>query len=242
MEPWPRTVSDTIPWSDTMGRMLKSRAGGQLPGALIFARENYGCAQNCPSPGVCNCAENERCELTQQTCVDCPELVCKLIKSPKGSVPAGAIAGASLGGLLVASVLAFFVWRSCVRKRSQRLSMAATAAEKENDFGMLKSARVLLSLAAGKGDGANRVVGVNAHRRIDRFHRPHASVERHPDRVHPRSDQPVRPLNARASGAAHSAAPLLRLVAGRLAVPAVPQHGHPVRRLRPPARILVHRR
>lgn len=51
--------------------------------------------------------------------------------------------GGVLGGVAAAGIIGFLLYRTFVKKKKQeRISMAATAAEKENDFGMLKSARV----------------------------------------------------------------------------------------------------
>lgn len=67
------------------------------------------------------------------------------------SVSKGAVIGASIGGLVVAMILGFVVYRFCCSRRNGRRSMAS-AAEKENDFGMLKSARVCTRQHPG-GDG-----------------------------------------------------------------------------------------
>ena len=51
--------------------------------------------------------------------------------------------GGLFGGLAAAGMIGFLVYRMFIKKkRQERISMAATAAEKESDFGMLKSARV----------------------------------------------------------------------------------------------------
>lgn len=68
-------------------------------------------------------------------------MICTDIKTSGSGISGGAIAGACIGGLLALAILGFFVWRSRAKKNMRRMSMAATAAEKENDFGMLKSAR-----------------------------------------------------------------------------------------------------
>ncbi|KAF8244460.1 hypothetical protein K440DRAFT_11855 [Wilcoxina mikolae CBS 423.85] len=110
------------------------------PGTLIFARQNPGCAV-CGVTPVCECLATQRCELTAQTCSECPKMLCKDIAPPQPKVSGGAIAGACVGGLLGAGILAFVVHKLCATKRSDRASMVASGAEKENDFGMLKSAR-----------------------------------------------------------------------------------------------------
>jgi hypothetical protein len=73
-------------------------------------------------------------------------MLCKDVASPRSKVSGGAIAGACVGGLLGAGILAFVVHKLCATKRMDKTSMVASAAEKENDFGMLKSARVWLTL------------------------------------------------------------------------------------------------
>jgi len=56
-------------------------------------------------------------------------------------VSVGAAVGASLGGLAVMGILGFIAFKMCAKKRRERQSMAATTAEKPNDFGIFKSAR-----------------------------------------------------------------------------------------------------
>ncbi|KAI5812356.1 hypothetical protein BZA77DRAFT_145600 [Pyronema omphalodes] len=110
------------------------------PGSLIFARQNPGCITGCPALPACQCNDNQRCELTAQTCGACAEVKCVDIVRPQEKFSGGAIAGACLGGLVGATVFSFVVWKLCGKKR-KRSSFGASAAEKENDFGMLKSAR-----------------------------------------------------------------------------------------------------
>ncbi len=62
-------------------------------------------------------------------------------KQGKGT-PVGAAVGASIGGLAVAGLAGFVIFKICTKKRRERESMAASTAEKQNDFGIFKSARV----------------------------------------------------------------------------------------------------
>ena len=117
-----------------------------VPGALLVARQEQGCIQNCPEL-VCNCEADARCSFTVQTCTKCASVVCTSTNQSNPKLSPGALAGACVGGLIAAGILGFVVYRFFLAKRAVRTSMAATAAEKENDFGMLKSARVRLSPA-----------------------------------------------------------------------------------------------
>ncbi|KAL7274447.1 hypothetical protein RUND412_002660 [Rhizina undulata] len=116
------------------------------PGTTLFARQNPNCIQNCPTPS-CNCSSNEVCVYSAQSCTQCSEASCTSSSSSSSSssgsanAPIGAIVGGTLGGVFVACLIAYFLYRKYGKKNQARMSMAASAAEKENDFGMLKSAR-----------------------------------------------------------------------------------------------------
>ncbi|CUS08220.1 unnamed protein product [Tuber aestivum] len=121
------------------------------PGHDLFARQNPNCVRDCQVP-PCVCASNQYCALTVQTCDACPKATCTDVQGSdsggddddggSSSPSVGPIVGGVFGGLAAAGIIGFLLYRTFIRKKKQeRVSMAATAAEKENDFGMLKSAR-----------------------------------------------------------------------------------------------------
>lgn len=118
-------------------------AASPAPGTLIFARQNPGCVQDCAVP-TCNCSADEDCQMIAQTCDSCSKVQCNAkttSSTSKTSSGVGAIVGGLFGGLAAAGLIGFVVYTRCIKKKKARMSMAASAAEKENDFGMLKSAR-----------------------------------------------------------------------------------------------------
>ncbi|KAG0130403.1 hypothetical protein HOY82DRAFT_648810 [Tuber indicum] len=121
------------------------------PGHDLFARQNPNCVKDCLVPPCGGCAPNQYCALSVQTCDACPKATCANIQSGSSdsgddggssSPSVGPIVGGVFGGLAAAGIIGFLLYRTFIKKKKQeRISMAATAAEKENDFGMLKSAR-----------------------------------------------------------------------------------------------------
>jgi hypothetical protein len=206
--------------------MLTSKS---VPGALIFARDG-GCVQNCPEElPVCDCLPTERCELTAQNCVECAQVKCRKVAKSKSGVSGGAIAGACVGGLVVVGILGFFVWRSRAKKQIYRRSMAATAAEKENDFGMLKSARVRTprhEVCASTVE-ANTATGINTYGRFNRFHGPYASLQCYSNRIHPWCYESLESFYSRSSSTTGTPSSLLGL-ARRFPVSSVAEHRHTV--------------
>lgn len=79
----------------------------------------------------------------------CPEyhITCLEEEEPSGDssggskISPGAAAGAALGGLAGLLLIFFLLFRIWAKRQRTRSSLAGTAAEKENDFGMLRSAR-----------------------------------------------------------------------------------------------------
>lgn len=131
------------------------------PGISIFRRDGDGdpCVKGCSPAPACDCDTTiTRCEVTVQTCIECSVMKCVPLakKSTSKEGPStGAVVGACVGGLAGAALIGFLVYRFCVRGGNRgRLSMA-TAAEKENDFGMLKSARVCFAQLWPKGKKAD---------------------------------------------------------------------------------------
>jgi len=81
--------------------------------------------------------------LKSASCIKCATMECQdngSATSSKGT-PVGAAVGASIGGLAVAGLVGFVIFKICTKKRRERQSMAASTAEKQNDFGIFKSAR-----------------------------------------------------------------------------------------------------
>lgn len=123
------------------------------PGHDLFARQNPNCVKDCQVPPCGKCASNQYCTLSVQTCDACPKATCADVQGTSSSNSSsdggdssspsvGPIVGGVFGGLAAAGIIGFLLYRTFVKKKKQeRISMAATAAEKENDFGMLKSAR-----------------------------------------------------------------------------------------------------
>jgi hypothetical protein len=219
------------------GRCVKSPSPAMLtltselvPGSLIFARDS-SCVQGCPTDTpVCNCSSNERCELTAQSCVSCAAVICKTIAKSGGSgISPGAIAGAVIGGLIAVGILAFFIWTRAKRQMQtkRRMSMAATAAEKENDFGMLRSARVQIPQHKVWAP-ANMAVGIDAYCSFHRFHRPHASLQCHSNRIHSWCHESFWSYFSFSSGTARSSSSILGL-ARRFPVPSIAEHRHTIR-------------
>jgi hypothetical protein len=194
------------------------------PGSLIFARQNPGCITGCPALPACQCNDNQRCELTAQTCGACAEVKCVDIVRPKEKFSGGAIAGACLGGLVGATIFSFVVWKLCGKKR-KRSSLGASAAEKENDFGMLKSARVCLfrGIPAYGGAVLTKKKGFNPHGRIYRLYCPHSCFQRYPDRIYSRSNESLESQLTRPPRTSRAPDYLCRLTY-RLTVPSNPAH------------------
>jgi hypothetical protein len=135
-----------------------------------------------------------------QTCDSCSKVQCNAkttSSTSKTSSGVGAIVGGLFGGLAAAGLIGFVVYTRCIKKKKARMSMAASAAEKENDFGMLKSARVhITKLGFLSGQHTDNNVGFYSHRRFDCFHRSYPCVKRYPDRVYPWSHESLRPFNS----------------------------------------------
>ncbi|TGZ76563.1 hypothetical protein EX30DRAFT_244219 [Ascodesmis nigricans] len=126
---------------------------GSMPNYLIhehlndlFRRED-GCIE-CATANCLSCQKKNpddpppTCTVTVRTCDTCPVIKCYPRSAPKedDGPSTGAIVGATLGALAAVVLVAFFVWRYCYKKR-RRTPIIVSAAEKENDFGMLRSAR-----------------------------------------------------------------------------------------------------
>ncbi|KAI0164413.1 hypothetical protein GGR52DRAFT_575761 [Hypoxylon sp. FL1284] len=122
-----------------------------------FSKRQNGCfkcdnaAPTCP-----NCAEDESCQFTSQSCNQCPSAYCA--KDPTASKPAvsassggpnvGAIAGGVVGGLAAIAIITYLVWRFCIKnKRGQyepehwEADPEHTKERQENDFADQRSKR-----------------------------------------------------------------------------------------------------
>lgn len=159
---------------------------------------------DCPVPS-CNCPGNQDCQLVAQTCDRCSQTTC--VPNPSsGTSPGsiGAIVGGLFGGLAVAGIIGFVVYTHCIKKKKARMSMAANAAEKENDFGMLKSARV--NMANLTLVSCRRVLiyclGLNPYRCFDCVYCSHPRIKCHSDCVHPWRHQSLRSPNSVSLGPA----------------------------------------
>ncbi|KKY21629.1 putative membrane anchor opy2 [Phaeomoniella chlamydospora] len=90
-------------------------------GHQLFRR----CVQ-CPSetPSCPSCASDETCTLIASSCDSCASTICSKVSESstehKKSAPAGAIAGAVIGGVFVIALAVFLVWRFFIRDRRKQ--------------------------------------------------------------------------------------------------------------------------
>lgn len=158
--------------------------------------------EDCQLP-ACNCPGNQDCQLVAQTCDECSRTIC--VPNPSSGTSSGsigAIAGGLLGGLAVTGMIGFVVYTHCIKKKKARMSMAANAAEKENDFGMLKSARVNMANLSGVQESADYCLGLDPYRCFDCVYRSHPRIKCHSDCVHPWRHQSLRSSNSVSLGPA----------------------------------------
>lgn len=154
-----------------------------------------GCVENCPTPS-CNCPGNQDCQLVAQTCDRCSQTTC--VPNPSsGTSPGsiGAIVGGLFGGLAMTGMIGFMVYTRCIKKKKARMSMA-NAAEKENDFGMLKSARVHMTNLNGVQKCADFRLGLDPYRCFDCVYCSYPRIKCYSDCVHSWRHQSLRSPNS----------------------------------------------
>lgn len=140
--------------------------------------------ENCAVPS-CNCPGNQDCQLVAQTCDRCSQTTC--VPNPSsGTSPGsiGAIVGGLFGGLAVAGMIGFMVYTRCIKKKKARMSMAVSAAEKENDFGMLKSARVNMTNFSGMQECTDHCLGIHPYCCFNCVYRSYPRIKCYPDCVY----------------------------------------------------------
>lgn len=168
-----------------------------VAGTSIFVRQTpEGCVENCPTPS-CNCPGNQDCQLVAQTCDRCSQTTC--VPNPSSATSPGsigAIAGGLFGGLAVAGIIGTIVYIRCIKKKKARMSMAVSAAEKENDFGMLKSARVNVANLPNVQECTNYCLGLDPYRCFNCVYCSYPCIKCYSDCVHPWRHQPFRSPNA----------------------------------------------
>lgn len=152
--------------------------------------------ENCPVPS-CNCPGNQDCQLVAQTCDRCSQTTC--VPNPSsGTSPGsiGAIVGGLFGGLAVAGMIGFMVYTRCIKKKKARMSLAVSAAEKENDFGMLKSARVNMTNPSGVQERTDYCLGINPYCCFNCIYCSYPRIKCYSDCVHPWCHQSFRSPNS----------------------------------------------
>lgn len=128
----------------------------------LFARDE-SCIP-CEIADCLSCPQDKPiCTISVRTCDTCPIVTCKARTSSANSSndgpSTGAIVGATIGTLAAVGLFVFVVWHVYGKKRRSRASLVGSAGEKENDFGMLRSARVRYVLGMrGSGPLANTVL------------------------------------------------------------------------------------
>lgn len=139
---------------------------------LIF-NKRAECVVCLEVPACPECPDGEICQLTTQSCTECPKTYCQKIavanpssnqqqqgNSNSGSSNTGAIAGGVVGGLAAIAVIIFLAWwfyvrpkRSKARLESKAMAVAQDPPEDGTDY-----EKNLAVAAAQEGDGMN-VVG-----------------------------------------------------------------------------------
>lgn len=108
----------------------------------------------CPniSPSCPQCAPDETCSMSSQSCNSCPFTSCikigtlPTVGSPphKNAPIAGAVAGGVIGGVVLIIGVTFLVWRFCIRNRRREYDETEgtiDGVEKRDQFGMHRDAR-----------------------------------------------------------------------------------------------------
>lgn len=146
--------------------------------------------------------------MVAQTCTVCSFMKC--VDKPKStkkaaSASVGAIVGGLFGGLAMAGIIGFLVYTRWIKKKKARMSMAVShAAEKDNDFGMLKSARVDITRIGVLREHTDYLLGFDSYRRFNCINRSYPCIKCYPNRLHSWCYQSFGSSNSITSGSTRS--------------------------------------